>query len=160
MKVRLSVWAVLALVLSLVFPWVRQLPYGAYLPDVWLLLLLLAVPTPHPHAVSKPLILAACLALLRSAVSLCSPIASFASLCAGMLLREKMSRRLSDSLFVYRFIVGMTSALPMALIDMAIAKNHGFIADPTIWIWRAALTGFLIAVFTRRSGGLMFGAKR
>lgn len=160
MKVRLSVWLALALVFTIIFPWIRQTTIGFYLPDVWLLILMLAVPTPFPHSARKPMILACCLALLRSSVSLCSPIASCAALVSGLLLRQQLTRRLSDSLFVYRFFIGSLAALPMMIIDLRVAANNDIVINDSIWIWRVALTGLVVAVVKRRSGGLLFGGMR
>ena len=157
MKVRVSVYLALALVMTIVFPWMRQLSFGDYLPDAWLLLLLLAVPTPMPHSVRKPIILALCFAILRSSVALCSPIASCASLLAALMVRESLTRLLSDSLFVYRFSSAVLSAVPMALIDMSVASQHHTQLSYTTCAWRVLLTGFIVAVVKRRSSNSMFG---
>jgi hypothetical protein len=159
MKVRMSVYLALAMVITIVFPWMRQLSFGDYLPDAWLLLLLLAVPTPMPHSARKPIILALCLALLRSSVALCSPIASCASLLAALMVRESLTRLLSDSLFVYRFSCAVLSAVPMALIDISIASQHQIELSYTTCTWRVLLTGFIVALVKRRSSNPMFGGK-
>ncbi|MGY8757692.1 MAG: hypothetical protein ACKVLC_10010 [Phycisphaerales bacterium] len=159
MKVRMSVYLALALVLTIVFPWMRQLSFGDYLPDAWLLLLLLAVPTPMPHSARKPIILALCLALLRSSVALCSPIASCASLLSALMVRESLTRLLSDSLFIYRFSCAVLSAVPMALIDISIASQHQIELSYTTCAWRVLLTGFIVALVKRRSSNPMFGGK-
>ena len=159
MKVRMSVYLALALVITTVFPWMRQLAVGDYLPDAWLLLLLLAVPTPMPHSARKPIILALCLALLRSSVALCSPIASCASLLAALMVRESLTRLLSDSLFIYRFSCAVLSAVPMALIDISIASQHQIELSYTTCAWRVLLTGFIVALVKRRSSNPMFGGK-
>ena len=159
MKVRMSVYLALALVITIVFPWMRQLSFGDYLPDAWLLLLLLAVPTPMPHVARKPIILALCFALLRSSVALSSPIASCASLLAALMVRETLTRFLSDSLFVYRFSCAVLSAVPMALIDISIASQHQVELSYTTCAWRVLLTGFIVALVKRRSSNSMFGSK-
>ena len=159
MKVRMSVYLALAMVITIVFPWMRQLSFGDYLPDAWLLLLLLAVPTPMPHSARKPIILALCLALLRSSVALCSPIASCASLLAALMVRESLTRLLSDSLFIYRFSCAVLSAVPMALIDISIASQHQIELSYTTCAWRVLLTGFIVALVKRRSSNPMFGGK-
>ena len=159
MKVRMSVYLALAMVITIVFPWMRQLSFGDYLPDAWLLLLLLAVPTPMPHSARKPIILAMCLALLRSSVALCSPIASCASLLSALIVRESLTRLLSDSLFVYRFSCAVLSAVPMALIDISIASQHQIELSYTTCAWRVLLTGFIVALVKRRSSNPMFGGK-
>mgnify|MGYP003991011449 FL=1 len=159
MKVRMSVYLALAMVITIVFPWMRQLSFGDYLPDAWLLLLLLAVPTPMPHSARKPIILALCLALLRSSVALCSPIASCASLLSALMVRESLTRLLSDSLFVYRFSCAVLSAVPMALIDISIASQHQIELSYTTCAWRVLLTGFIVALVKRRSSNPMFGGK-
>jgi len=159
MKVRMSVYLVLALVITTVFPWMRQLSVGDYLPDAWLLLLLLAVPTPMPHSARKPIILALCFALLRSSVALSSPIASCASLLAALMVREGLTRLLSDSLFIYRFSSAVLSAVPMALIDISIASQHQIELSYTTCAWRVLLTGFIVALVKRRSSNSMFGGK-
>ena len=160
MKVRMSVYLALALVITTVFPWMRQLSVGDYLPDAWLLLLLLAVPTPMPHSARKPIILALCFALLRSSVALSSPIASCASLLAALMVREGLTRLLSDSLFVYRFSSAVLSAVPMALIDISIASQHQIELSYTTCAWRVMLTGFIVALVKRRSSNSMFGGQR
>ena len=160
MKVRMSVYLVLALVITTVFPWMRQLSVGDYLPDAWLLLLLLAVPTPMPHSARKPIILALCFALLRSSVALSSPIASCASLLAALMVREGLTRLLSDSLFIYRFSSAVLSAVPMALIDISIASQHQIELSYTTCAWRVMLTGFIVALVKRRSSNSMFGGQR
>ncbi|MBT4466347.1 MAG: hypothetical protein HOD03_06660 [Planctomycetes bacterium] len=147
------------MVITIVFPWMRQLSFGDYLPDAWLLLLLLAVPTPMPHSARKPIILALCLALLRSSVALCSPIASCASLLSALMVRESLTRLLSDSLFVYRFSCAVLSAVPMALIDISIASQHQIELSYTTCAWRVLLTGFIVALVKRRSSNPMFGGK-
>ena len=159
MKVRMSVYLVLALVITTVFPWMRQLSVGDYLPDAWLLLLLLAVPTPMPHSARKPIILALCFALLRSSVALSSPIASCASLLAALMVREGLTRLLSDSLFIYRFSSAVLSAVPMALIDISVASQHQIELSHTACAWRVLLTGFIVALVKRRSSNSMFGGK-
>jgi hypothetical protein len=159
MKVRMSVYLVLALVITTVFPWMRQLSVGDYLPDAWLLLLLLAVPTPMPHSARKPIILALCFALLRSSVALSSPIASCASLLAALMVREGLTRLLSDSLFIYRFSSAVLSAVPMALIDISIASQHQIELSYTTCAWRVLLTGFIVALVKRRSSNSMFGGR-
>jgi hypothetical protein len=159
MKVRLSVYLALALVITIVFPWMRQLSFGDYLPDAWLLLLLLAVPTPMPHSARKPIILVLCFALLRSSVALSSPIASCASLFAALMVRESLTRLLSDSLFVYRFSCAVLSAVPMALIDISIASQHQIKLSYTTCAWRVLLIGFIVAMVKRRSSNPMFGGK-
>jgi hypothetical protein len=159
MKVRMSVYLALAMVITIVFPWMRQLSFGDYLPDAWLLLLLLAVPTPMPHSARKPIILALCLALLRSSVALCSPIASCASLLSALMVRESLTRLLSDSLFIYRFSCAVLSAVPMALIDISIASQHQIELSYTTCTWRVLLTGFIVALVKRRSSNPMFGGK-
>jgi len=159
-KVRMSVYLALALVITTVFPWMRQLSVGDYLPDAWLLLLLLAVPTPMPHSARKPIILALCFALLRSSVALSSPIASCASLLAALMVREGLTRLLSDSLFVYRFSSAVLSAVPMALIDISIASQHQIELSYTTCAWRVMLTGFIVALVKRRSSNSMFGGQR
>jgi hypothetical protein len=159
MKVRMSVYLALAMVITIVFPWMRQLSFGDYLPDAWLLLLLLAVPTPMPHSARKPIILALCLALLRSSVALCSPIASCASLLSALMVRESLTRLLSDSLFIYRFSCAVLSAVPMALIDISIASQHQIELSYTTCAWRVLLTGFIVALVKRRSSNPMFGGK-
>jgi len=155
----MSVYLALALVITIVFPWMRQLSFGDYLPDAWLLLLLLAVPTPMPHVARKPIILALCFALLRSSVALASPIASCASLLAALMVRETLTRFLSDSLFVYRFSCAVLSAVPMALIDISIASQHQVELSYTTCAWRVLLTGFIVALVKRRSSNSMFGSK-
>ncbi|MFT7516901.1 MAG: hypothetical protein ACI84O_000686 [Myxococcota bacterium] len=160
MKVRLRIWLALSLVFTIVFPWLRQTTIGFYLPDVWLLTLLVAVPTPFPHSARNPIIMACCLALLRSSVSLCSPIASCAALVSGLLLRQQLTRRLSDSLFIYRFFTASIAALPMMIIDLKVADNSDIAVNYSVWLWRVALTGLVVAVVKRRSGGLLFGGKR
>ncbi|MDE0585593.1 MAG: hypothetical protein OSB63_03160 [Planctomycetota bacterium] len=137
----------------------RQLSFGDYLPDAWLLLLLLAVPTPMPHVARKPIILALCFALLRSSVALASPIASCASLLSALMVRETLTRFLSDSLFVYRFSCAVLSAVPMALIDISIASQHQVELSYTTCAWRVLLTGFIVALVKRRSSNSMFGSK-
>ena len=159
MKVRMSVYLALAMVITIVFPWMRQLSFGDYLPDAWLLLLLLAVPTPMPHSARKPIILALCLALLRSSGALCSPIASCASLLSALMVRESLTRLLSDSLFIYRFSCAVLSAVPMALIDISIASQHQIELSYTTCAWRVLLTGFIVALVKRRSSNPMFGGK-
>jgi len=159
MKVRMSVYLALAMVITIVFPWMRQLSFGDYLPDAWLLLLLLAVPTPMPHSARKPIILALCLALLRSSVALCSPIASCASLLSALMVRESLTRLLSDSLFIYRFSCAVLAAVPMALIDISIASQHQIELSYTTCAWRVLLTGFIVALVKRRSSNPMFGGK-
>ncbi len=160
MKARLIVYLALSVVITLVFPWVRQLPLGVYLPDAWLLLLLLAVPTPMPHSARKPVLLVFCLAILRSSVCLCSPIASCASMFSALLVREALTLRLSDSLFVYRFSCAVLASVPMALIDINIAGQYQLHVPYSIWVWRVLLTGLVVALVKRRATGPMFGGKR
>lgn len=160
MKVRISVWLMLAVVFTIVFPWMRQLEYGQYLPDVWLLLLLIAVPTPFPYSARKPIILALCLALLRSAVSVPSLIASCAALLAALFVRGQLYRHLSDSLAIYRFIIGIFSALPMMLIDMSIATRHQLPFSVEVIAWRLVLVGLVLTISHRRSRATLFGGGR
>tara|TARA_B110000467_G_scaffold156168_1_gene169346 strand:+ start:498 stop:728 length:231 start_codon:yes stop_codon:yes gene_type:complete len=73
------------------------------------------------------------------------------------MVRESLTRLLSDSLFVYRFSCAVLSAVPMALIDMSVAAQHQIQLSYTTCAWRVLLTGFIVAVVKRRSSNSMFG---
>ena len=73
------------------------------------------------------------------------------------MVRESLTRLLSDSLFVYRFSCAVLSAVPMALIDMSVAGQHHVQLSYTTCVWRVLLTGFIVAVVKRRSSNSMFG---
>ena len=79
---------------------------------------------------------------------------------SALLVREALTLRLSDSLFVYRFRCAVLASVPMALIDINIAGQYQLHVPYSIWIWRVLLTGLVVALVKRRATGPMFGGKR
>ncbi|MDP6963527.1 MAG: hypothetical protein QGF46_05110 [Planctomycetota bacterium] len=156
MKVRNSVWLVLALLLTIIFPWLRQLTIGGLLPDLWIVLLLLAVPSPLPRSLRKPVVLTVCLGALRSAVSLPPLLASCAGLFTALLLREQLSRRLSNSLVIYRFFINSVAAIPITLVDVVIANQNNIQIANSDFVWRLFLTGLVLAFAHRRQTSSIF----
>lgn len=106
-----------ALLVTLVAPCLRQLPGGEWLPDVWLLLALGAVPVPAPYSWRRAGGLVLLLGLLRSTVSSVSIVSSCTGLAAAVVTRELLHRRLSEHFMPLRFLVGLAAAAPPTLLD-------------------------------------------
>lgn len=149
---RLRILLPVAVLLTLVAPLARQLPGGATLPDVWLVLLLLAVPATPPDSWRRPIQLILLFGLLRSSVTALSPFVAWAGFGAGLLVRGALHRRLSEYRFVLRFLVGFSAAIPLALFDRIAARSLGAQLDDLAALYACLLTGLLVAVLQRPGG--------
>lgn len=146
---RLRIVLPVAVVLTLFAPLLRQLPGGAGLPDLWLLMLLLSVPVPAPDSWRRPIQLVFVLGLLRCSVSVVSPFVAWGGLGAALFVREALSRRLNEYRFVLRFLTGFCAAIPLMVLDRLVAERLGTpIALTDAWM-RCLWVGILVAMFTR-----------
>lgn len=149
---RLRILLPVAVLLTLVAPLLRQLPGGAQFPDVWLVLLLLAVPATPPDSWRRPVHLVLLFGLLRSSVTALSPFVAWAGFGAGLLVRGALHRRLSEYRFVLRFLVGFSAAIPLALLDRLAAREIGAELAQVDALWACLATGLLVAVLQRPAG--------
>jgi hypothetical protein len=146
---RLRIVLPVAVVLTIFAPLMRQLPGGAGLPDLWLLMLLLAVPVPAPDSWRRPIQLVFVLGLLRCSVSVVSPFVAWAGLGAALFVRESLSRRLNEYRFILRFLTGFCAAIPLMVLDRLVAERLGTPIAPTDAWLRCLWVGILVALFTR-----------
>ena len=146
---RLRIVLPVAVVLTIFSPLLRQLPGGSGLPDLWLLMLLLAVPVPAPDSWRRPLQLVFLFGLLRCSVSVVSPFVAWAGLGAALFVREAMTRRLNEYRFSLRFLTGVGSAVPLMVLDRLAAERLGTPIDPIDAWMRCLWVGVLVAVLSR-----------
>jgi len=146
---RLRIILPVAVVLTIFSPLFRQLPGGAGLPDLWLLLLLLSVPVPAPDSWRRPIQLVFILGLLRCSVSVISPFVTWAGLGAALFVRAALSRRLSEYRFILRLLTGFCAAIPLVLLDRLAAERLGTPVAPMDALLRCLWVGVLVALFTR-----------
>ncbi|MGB0953803.1 MAG: hypothetical protein ACPG31_11295 [Planctomycetota bacterium] len=149
---RLRILLPVGVLLTLLAPLLRQLPGGALLPDVWLLLLLLAVPATPPDSWRRPIQLVLVFGLLRSSVTALSPFVAWAGFGAGLLVRGALHRRLSEYRFLLRFLVGFCAALPLAILDRVVARDLGAHLSTSDALWASLITGLIVAVVQRPAG--------
>lgn len=149
---RLRILLPVGVLLTLLAPLLRQLPGGALLPDVWLLLLLLAVPATPPESWRRPIQLVLVFGILRSSVTALSPFVAWAGFGAGLLVRGALHRRLSEYRFVLRFLVGFCAAVPLAVLDRVAARDLGALLSTTDALWACLITGLIVAVVQRPVG--------
>ncbi len=146
---RLRIILPVAVVLTIFSPLLRLLPGGGGLPDIWLLMLLLAVPVPAPDSWRRPIQLVFILGLLRCSVSVVSPFVAWAGLGAALFVREALSRRLNEYRLSLRFLTGFCAAIPLVVLDRLVAERLGTpIAPADAWL-RCLWVGVLVALFTR-----------
>ena len=155
-------WQVLvpvALTLTLLSPALRGLEMGPFLPDPWLLILLLAVSTRSPSL--RPAVRwAFALGLLRASVSAASPFSCWAGLGLGLLLRNRIEAQLSPLSPWVRFLVGAAAAVPLALLDSfgALALS-GASLEPSVMGWRICLSGCAWVFLARRAPRLSWSKR-
>lgn len=130
-----------ALLVTLVAPALRALPGGAWLPDVWLLLALGAVPVPAPWTWRRAGAFVLLLGFLRATVSSVPLVSSCTGLVAAVVARELLHRRLSEQFMPLRFVVGFVAAAPPTLLDARAAALAGAEFPPALWIARALAVG-------------------
>lgn len=152
---RLRILLPVAVLLTLVAPLARQLPGGALLPDVWLVLLLLAVPATPPDSWRRPIQMVVLFGILRSCVTALSPFVAWAGFGAGLLVRGALHRRLSEYRFVLRFLVGFCAAIPLAILDRVAARDLGAQLGTVDALWACLFTGLLVALLQRPAGRSM-----
>ena len=139
----------MAVILTIFAPLIRQLPGGNSLPDLWLLMLLIAVPVPAPDSWRRPIQLVFLFGLLRCSVSVVSPFVAWAGLGAALFVREALSRRLNEYRLILRFFTGFCAAIPLTVLDRLVADRLGTpIAEADVWL-RCLWVGILVALFTR-----------
>ena len=124
------------ILLSLATPTLRSLPWGAYLPDPWLLLLLVTIPV-KIGSLGRATFLVFLFGALRSAVSVVSPFSSWASLGGALAFRWWSHRHLSDDRILPRFLVGGASTLPMFFLDWRASELLGLGLPLEIFLWRS-----------------------
>lgn len=146
---RLRIVLPVAIVLTIFSPLLRQLPGGAGLPDLWLIMLLLSVPVPAPDSWRRPIQLVFVLGLLRCSVSVVSPFVAWAGLGAALFVREALARRLNEYRFVLRFLIGFCAAIPLMVLDRLVAERLGTPIDFFDACQRCLWVGLLVAMFTR-----------
>lgn len=159
-RVRLRVLLPVAVVLTLLSPAFRQMAGGGAWPDLWLLLLLAAVPVPAPDSWRRPTLLVLLFGLLRASVSAVSPFNAWAGLGAALFVREALSRRLNEYRLLLRFLIGFSCAIPLTVLDRLAAARFGNpipLADA--W-WRCFWVGLALALFARpQLSRLRFGGR-
>jgi hypothetical protein len=117
-------------------PTLRSLPWGAFLPDPWLLLLLVAIPV-KIGSLGRASFLVFLFGALRSAVTVVSPFSSWAALGGALAFRWWSHRHLSDDRFLPRFLVGGVSTIPMAFLDWRTSELLGLALPIEIFLWRS-----------------------
>ncbi|MHC4824676.1 MAG: hypothetical protein ACYTEP_11770 [Planctomycetota bacterium] len=157
---RLRVLLPVALFLTVTAPLLRQLPGGGQLPDVWLLLLLLSVPVPAPDSWRRPAQLVFFLGFLRSRVTAISPFSAWAGFGMGLLVRDALSRRLSEYNPLLRLVTGFCAAVPLAVMDRLAAQNLGADLDPRDALLRCLYIGLVLAIFHRPQGRRFLSSRR
>lgn len=146
---RLRILIPVAILVTLLAPILRQLPGGAQLPDVWLVLLLLSIPVPAPDSWRRSVHLVILFGILRSSVTAISPFTAWAGFGMALFVRETLARRLSEYNPLLRLVTGFSAAVPLALLDRLAAQQLGAELDVTdAWI-RCLCTGLLMAFFHR-----------
>ncbi len=146
---RLRIIVPVAILLTIFSPMWRLLPGGSGFPDLWLLMLLLAVPVPAPDSWRRPIQLVFLFGLLRSSVTVVSPFVAWGGLGAALFVREALSRRLNEYRFLPRFLTGFCAAIPLTVLDRLVAERLGTPLDGAdVWM-RCLSVGLLVALFTR-----------
>lgn len=146
---RLRILIPVAILVTILAPILRQLPAGAQLPDVWLVLLLLSIPVPAPDSWRRSGHLVILFGILRSSVTAISPFTAWAGFGMALFVRETLARRLSEYNPLLRLVTGFSAAVPLALFDRLAAQQLGAELSVTdAWI-RCLCTGLLMAFFHR-----------
>ena len=127
-----------ALLATLAAPALRALPGGVWLPDVWLLLALGAVPVPAPFAWRRAIHFVLLLGILRASVSSISVFVSISGLGGALVAREMLHRRLSEVRPSLRFLVGACAAAVPTLLDARAASAAGAPLGAGILVARVA----------------------
>lgn len=143
---RLRVLVPVAVLLAFATPALRALPGGLYLPDPWLLLLLLGVPVHASERLGRPVFLVFLCGALRAAVSAVSPFVGWAGYGLALAVRRVAQRWLSEERVSTRFLLGIGIALPLAGLDAVAAARLGAALAPSVLLVRAAAVGLLWAV--------------
>ncbi|HBF22657.1 MAG TPA: hypothetical protein DDW23_02460 [Planctomycetes bacterium] len=145
-------WPVLlpvALIITLVAPVLRGFNFGLFLPDFWLLLLLVAVPY-RAQGIKGAFWWVFLLGLLRASVSAVSPFSSWAGLGFGLVVRGFVQSQLSSLSPLVRLLVGSVAAAPLTVLDSAVlAGLTGFPLSPSVMLWRIFLAGCVWAFLGR-----------
>jgi len=149
MAVRWRVSLPLLLLLTILAPSLRLLPGSAFLPDPWLLAVLLLLSPPPVQAWRPALYLVLLAGLLRGSVSAVSPAAAWAGLGLGLVWRDLLFRRLRDDLLLLRLVTGIVAALPLAAFDFLAAERLGAGLSATEFLWRAVTAGMVWALLCR-----------
>jgi len=129
-----------------------------WLPDLWLLLCLGAIPARASDRAAFSAQLVLLCGILRASVSAVSLFQSWAGLAWGLAIREVLHVRLSEESFLLRFLVGVLAGLPPHLLDVYAGMQLGL--EPT-WMQiavRLVLVGLFWAV-VRRPGPRRYGKR-
>ncbi len=151
---RLRIVLPVAVLATALAPLLRQTPAGAWLPDLWLVLLLVVVPVPAPDSWKRPMGFVLGLGFLRSSVTALSPFVSWGGLGLALFVRETLSRRLSEYNPLLRWLTYFAAAIPQAVLDRIAAQALGVsLATGDAWV-RCLLTGLFMAILQRPRGRL------
>ncbi len=136
-----------AVVVTIVFPALRQAPGGPWLPDPWLALALWGVPLPAPPRLRTATLWVLILAFLRGTVSVVPPLTTLTGLGLGLVARELLDRRFDTGRWPIRVLVGLAAAAPLALLDLRVAALTGLPLAPESAAVRAAGAALLWALW-------------
>lgn len=149
---RMPRWRVLlpvALVLTVLAPTLRELFWiGPWLPDPWLLLLLVAVPEPPP-ALRQRVLLVALLGLLRGTVSALPVETSLAGLGLALAVRGILARHLVLARLPGACLAGTLGALAAAGTDLLTLLARDLPVPIMPLLFRAVAAGLLWALAAR-----------
>lgn len=157
--IRWQVLVPVALTLTLLSPSLRGMEMGPFLPDPWLILLLLAVSSRSP-GLRPALGWAFALGLLRASVSAVSPFTCWAGLGLGLVIRNRIEAQLSPLNPSVRFLVGAAAAVPLALLDsVGAVALAGVPLEPSVLGWRIGLSGCAWVFLARRAPRLSWSRR-
>ena len=124
MRLSLSLSLFISIFLTILAPSARESWLGIYSPDFWVLTFLLISRTPLPFSLKQIVFFGVVLGLLRSSVSITSPVDSWAILFSSLWLREAFGRRFSDTTIHVRFLVASISLLPVLCSNFAVSLRY------------------------------------
>lgn len=136
MRLSLSLSLLISVLLTVLAPSIRGSQLGGYSPDIWTVIFLLIVRTPLPFSLKRSIIFGIVLGLLRSSVSIASPVDSWAILFSSLWFREAFGRRFSDTTLYFRFLVAVISLLPVLVGNFALSSRYGL-----DFFWSQSLVG-------------------
>jgi hypothetical protein len=100
------------------------------------------------------------LGFLRSRVTAISPFSAWAGFGMGLLVRDALSRRLSEYNPLLRLVTGFCAAVPLAVMDRLAAQNLGADLDPRDALLRCLYIGLVLAIFHRPQGRRFLSSRR